>query len=202
MITVRRFAAWLLPGALVLTVACGIAYLETQQQLRSSANDPQEQLAEDGAHALDAGAAPASLVQQGSAAASLAGPGTVDVATSLAPFVAVYDLSGSVLATNGELDGAAPVPPAGVLTSASSSGRDAVTWQPRPGVRIATVVVPWTGGTVLAGRSLRLVEQREDVALALAAFAWIAGVVALAMIVVGAGWLLGRDRAPQAGNRQ
>ena len=70
-----RLVGWLLAPALVLTVACGLAYGEAQQVLRSTANDPQEQLAGDGARALDSGAPPASLVAPGSAAASAAGPG-------------------------------------------------------------------------------------------------------------------------------
>ena len=198
---VRRLAAWFLIGAVVLTTACGVAYLEAQQLLRSSANSPQEQLAEDAARALDGGATPASLVGPGSAAAGLAGSGTVDVATSLAPFVAIYDSAGAVLATNGELGAVAPVPPPGVLATAASNGRDAVTWQPRPGVRIATVVIAWNGGTALAGRSLRVVEQQEDAALALAAVGWLAGIAALGMAIVAVGWLLGRDRGGQAPRR-
>ena len=198
MIAPGRLVGWLLAPALVLTVACGLAYGEAQQVLRSTANDPQEQLAGDGARALDSGAPPASLVAPGSAAASAAGPGTVDVVTGLAPFLAVYDGSGAVLATNGSLDGAAPVPPAGVLASARSSGRDAVTWQPRAGVRIAAVVVGWRGGTVLAGRSLRLTEEREDHALVIAVLAWLVGMAGLVVAVLVADRLLA-GRAPTSG---
>jgi len=184
MIAPRRLVGWLLAPALVLTVACGLAYGEAQQVLRSSANDPQEQLARDAARALDSGAAPASLVAPGSAAASAAGPVPVDLATSLAPFLAVYDGGGAELAANGELGGAAPVPPPGVLATARSSGRDAVTWQPRAGVRIAVVVMAWSGGTVLAGRSLRLTEEREDHALFIAALAWLVGMAGLVVAVL------------------
>ncbi len=173
--TVRRVVAWALPAIVVLTVACGVAYVQAQQLLRSSANDPQEQLATDAAQALDAGVAPATLVGPGSAVASLAGPTPVAVTTSLAPFLVVYDAAGAVLASNGSLDEAPPVPPSGVLAAARATGHDVVTWQPRPGVRIAAIVVPWNGGSVLAGRSLRLVEQRENNALAIAGLAWIVG---------------------------
>ncbi len=190
MIAPRRFVGWLLAPALVLTVACGLADGEAQQVLRTTANDPQEQLAADAARALDDGAPPASLVAPGSAAASAAGPGPVDVATSLAPFLVVYDGSGNVLATNAELDGVAPVPPAGVLETARSSGRDAVTWQPRGGVRIAAVAIGWSGGSVIAGRSLRLIEEREDRALAIAGLAWLVGMAALVVAVLVADRLL------------
>ena len=59
------------------------------------ANDPQFQLAEDAARALDDGAQAATLV----------GSAKVYVAVSLAPFIAIYDRSDTVLATDGQLDG-------------------------------------------------------------------------------------------------
>ena len=91
----------------------------------------------------------------------LVGSSKVDVGP-IAPFVVIFDLSGKVVATDGQLDGHSPVPPSGVLESARLNPPNAVTWQPRDGVRIASVSLPWGGGTVLAGRSLREVEQRED----------------------------------------
>ncbi len=195
----RRAVAFFIPAALVLSVACGLGYASVQQALRGGANDPQVQLAEDAAAALASGGTPDSVVGPGSAVAGLAGPGTVDAAVSLAPFVVVYDASGAPLASNARLDGAVPAPPAGVLAAATASGRNTVTWQPRVGVRIATVSVPWPGGTVLAGRSLRTVEQREDMALLLAGAAWLAGLVALvvASLVAGAIW---PGRAAEAGS--
>ena len=147
----RRFLAFFLTAATVAAVAGILIYAAVQQDLRQGANDPQEQLAEDAAAALDAGAAPASVV----------GAARVDLTASLAPFVAVYAVDGTVLATDGVLDGRPPVPPSGVLESARSTGRDAVTWQPDSGVRMALVVLPWHGGTVAAGRSLRRVEETE-----------------------------------------
>jgi hypothetical protein len=176
-------AALFLPCAAVVAVACGVAYVEVQQDLRSNANDPQIQLAEDAAVRLNAGAKPADVVPGGS----------VDVATSLAPFITIDDASGHVLATSGTLDGQPPAPPGGVLDAARTTGRDVVTWQPRPGVRVALVAVPWRDGVVLAGRSLRLVEQREDNALLIAVAAGITGLAALgAASLVGAGLLVRR----------
>ena len=139
--------------------------------MRSGANDPQIQLAEDAARALDTGAQATSLV----------GVGRVDIAWSLAPFVVVFDASGKVLATDGQLDGYDPIPPSGLLASARVNPPDMVTWQRRTGVWIAVVVVPWHGGTVLAGRSLRQVEIREDDALLIALAAWLAMLAALAV---------------------
>ena len=166
----RRSLAFFLPAAVLATLACGLVYAEVQQGLRSSANDPQYQLATDAAAKLDAGASPASVV--GSSA-------DVDLAASLAPFVIVFDRKHSILATNATLDGGRPAPPDGVL-DAASSGSDTVTWQPRAGVRIAAVAVAWNGGTVVSGRSLRLVEDRETNAELIAGLAWIVSLVALA----------------------
>ena len=160
-----------LPLAVVATGLAGLVYLVAQQDGRWLANEPQVQLAEDAAARLDAGGTPGDQV----------GPAPVDIARSLAPFVVVYGTAGTILATDGTLDGQPPAVPAGVLASARATGRDAVTWQPRPGVRIATVTVPWNGGTVLAGRSLRLVEERADSLEMIVGSGWLATLVALAV---------------------
>ena len=179
----RRAFAFFLPAAAVLTVACLLHAVGLQQVLRQGADDPQTQIAEDAARALNAGAVPATLVTTSK----------VDVALSLAPFMAVYDRSGAVLATDGTLDGSAPRPPIGVIETARSAGIDKVTWQPRPGVRIATVVVPWSGGTVLAGRSLRIVEERVSQLRVLVVVAWLAGLIVAAAASVVAARIGGRS---------
>lgn len=172
----RRALAFLLPSLVVLTVACGLLFVGLQQDLRQSADDPQVQLAEDLARRLDAPTDPSGL---------LTGP-TVDLATSLAPFEAIYDTTGRIVATDGTLDGAAPQPPAGVLDTARSAGADRVTWQPRPGVRMAVYAVRWNGGSVVAGRSLRVVEERIDQVFGLALAAWIVGTATLVVAAVAA----------------
>ena len=149
---IDRSIAFFLPAAVALTVAAGIAFLAVQQDLRIGANDVPQQLAEDAVAALDSGADPTTVVA--------AKP--VSIERSLAPFVVVYGPDGHVLATDGTLDGRPPALPPGVLQSAQDTGRDAVTWQPRSGVRVATVAIPWAGGTVVAGRSLRAIESRID----------------------------------------
>ena len=128
--TPRRFLAFFLPAIVLATIGCGIVYAAVQQDLRQGADDPQHQLAEDAVARLTAGDSPTAVV----------GTGRVDIASSLDPFVIVYDPTGAVLASGGRLGGVAPVPPAGVLATAIQAGSDRVTWQPRSGVRIATVV--------------------------------------------------------------
>jgi hypothetical protein len=185
----RRALACFLPLAVLATLTCGLAYALVQQDLRSGANDPQIQMAEDAALALDAGAQPMSLV----------GASNVDIAESLAPFLVVFDRSGAVLATDGQLDGHAPLPPLGMLEAAQASGSNRVTWQPRQGVRIATVSVRWSGGTVMAGRSLREVEIREDAALQIALAAWLVMLASLAVAALVAArlWPSGATRVAQ-----
>jgi hypothetical protein len=168
----RRFVALFLVAGAVWAMAGGLSYVLAQQRLRADANDPQVQLAEDGAAALNAGAGPASIV----------GSTTVDVAASLAPWVTIYGQAGDVLASNATLYGTPPQIPSGVRAAAAASGRDQVTWEPSPGVRVALVVVPFSGGTVASGRSLRLVEMREDQALLIVGAAVGAGLVVLAVV--------------------
>ena len=86
----------------------------------------------------------------------------------------------AVLASGAQLDGTAPVPPPGVLATAIQTGTDRVTWQPRSGVRIATVVLRWTGGTVLAGRSLRRTEEITRSIETLIGAGWLALIAAIA----------------------
>jgi hypothetical protein len=139
-----------LPLAIITAGMCGLVYLAVQQSLRIGANDPQIQMAEDGASALNGGASMDSVV-----------PATkVEIANSLAPFIIVFDDSGRVLASSATLHGAIPVYPSGVLDYTRQNGEDRVTWQPENGVRMGTVVVRYDKGFILAGRSLREVEIR------------------------------------------
>lgn len=164
-----------LPAALALTAAVGTTYVAVQQVYRNLADDPQIQLAEDAAARLDAGASPEQVV----------GADRVDAAKSLAPFVVVYSADGTVLASSGVLDGRAPTPPSGVLDRARDNGRNRVTLQPRPSVRIASVSVAAADGrVVLAGRSLRETEKRVGSLGMIAGGAWLAGLLGIACSVL------------------
>lgn len=164
-----------MPVAVALVVVCGLVYATVQHDLRSNADDPQIQMAEDAATRLNGGE-PARLV---------AGGPLVDVAHSLSPFTMIFDRTGKPIVSQARLENRVPVPPNGVLLSAVS-GENRVTWQPESGVRIATVVVPFRGGYVLAGRSLRDVEQRENELLQLCVIACLVGLVGSAFAAVSA----------------
>lgn len=162
----RALRAWV-PLAVLATVMAAILYGVAQQQLRDGADDPQLQLAEESVARLAAGA-PASAV---------AAPEPVDLAVSAAPWVAVYDRDRRPLAASARLDGEILPFPVTVLDNARPGHPDRITWMPRPGVRQATVVVAWTGGWVVSGRSLLRVEEREGRVAQLVAAGWLASLV-------------------------
>ena len=140
------------PLATVVVLLSGLVYLTVQQNYRSSANDPQLQMATDAVNALNAGADPQSLVP----------PSKIDMAASLAPYLAIYDATGHLVASSATQHSQPLDVPSGVFQSATASSPNAVTWQTKTGERSAIVVMPYTSGYVLAGRSLRPTEDRED----------------------------------------
>jgi len=166
------------PIAVAVTGLAALVYVAVQQDLRQGANDPQVQLVEDAAARLDAGAGPNAVVPSD----------MVDIATSLAPYVVVFDAGGAELASSAVLhDGTLPFPRS-VFDAVRNRREDVITWQPEPGVRSAVVVEAWRGGFVLAGRSLRLVEDRENKVMLISAGMWLLtlGASAVASLVVSA----------------
>ncbi len=148
---VETLLAWL-PLAVVTVVLTVTIYAAVQQVERSSANDPQIQMATDAANALSAGATPQSLVSV---------PPQIDIARSYAPYVVIFDSNKQILAASATVNGNALVPPSGVFDVARRTGMDLITWTPAPGARSAIAVVPYASGYVVAGRSLKLIEDRE-----------------------------------------
>lgn len=160
-----NFWRWL-PFALLATLMAGLVYIAVQQDLRQTANDPQIELAEDASALLASGQPPEIF---GTNAAT-------DMSKSLAPFIIVYDASGKVLNGTASLNDKIPTPPAGVFENAKKLGQNHLTWQPEPGVRIAAIVSYYNGtstGYVLAGKSLREVEKRENQLMLYVFVAWI-----------------------------
>ncbi len=156
-----------------------LVYVTVQQALRTGADDPQIQLAEDAALALEGGAPATSVIPAA----------RVDAGRSLAPFVIVYDASGVPTAGNGTLNGRLPSPPAGVFQFVREHGEERVTWMPDRTVRFAAVVrlIPGNGGGfVLAARSLREVEGRERYTrVACAAMIVVLALGSLALLAAG-----------------
>jgi len=175
----------LILAALSTVLSFGLAVIP-QQVLRLGANDPQVEITGNLKASLQQGADPSSLVAKE----------PVDIRESLSSFVMVFDEQGRQLASSAQLNGASPIPPAGVFDYVRKHGEGRVTWQPQSGVRIATVmrhVAP--GGFILAGRNMREVEAREQLATTQAGLVWLG---MLAIIVVGTflfGWF---SKGPKA----
>ena len=149
---VRRAIAVFLPLAVLATLTCGLVYAEVQQALRSGANDPQYQMAEDTASRLDAARRP--RIWWTPPRSWMRRPASRPSRSSSTP------VAGCSRPTS-TLDGGQPVPPMGVLSAAKPGSPNAVTWQPREGSGSLQVTVAWSGGTVLVGRSLQRVEEQE-----------------------------------------
>lgn len=170
-------------GILLVSLISGLIYITVQQSLRLSANDPQIQMSEDSAKLLVNGKMPQQL---------LVNP-IVDLAQSLDPFIIIYSQDGKPVVSSGILNNQIPLPPNGVFSYTKSHTQDRFTWQPQQGVRIAAVITYYPGlhpGFVLAGRSLREVEKREDLLTQQVAVFWLV----LVAIVVGAHFYLGKSK--------
>jgi len=153
--------------AAIVTGLSGLLYAAVQQDLRQSANDPQIQMAEDTAAKLADGQQVQNVVPSEK----------VDIANSLAPYIIIFDATGKPIASSVQLDDQTPTIPSGVFDYVRQNGEDRITWQPQSGVRSAIVVTQFKGpnsGFVLAGRSLREVEIREDDIMHLILLGWIA----------------------------
>lgn len=166
---------------LILTFLGGTAAVTFQQMLRRGANQPQIEMAKFYASEIGSGEEPDDIIP----------PGYVDPERSLEPFVIFYDDQGKPEKATGYLDQSAPVPPLGVFDYSRSHGSDEFTWQPRPHIRIATVVRRVTGphpGFLLAGRSLRNVEEDETILYCMTFLGWLA----LVLLLVSGAVLLSR----------
>jgi len=166
------FKLWL-PFAVVITAFSMLAYASVQQVYRQGANDPQIQMANDAADALNSDSSIDSIVPQEK----------VSFAKSLAPFYVIYDTEGKPVTGSGVLDGNLPEIPKGVLDNAKQMGENRRTWQPNDSVRIASVVVPYKDGFVLAGRNLREVEAREAQVSGFAGTTWILAMIATFTVI-------------------
>ncbi|HTX86822.1 MAG TPA: hypothetical protein VMC41_02005 [Candidatus Nanoarchaeia archaeon] len=165
-------------AAVILALVFGFVYSVSQQVLRQSANDPQIQIAEDSAAALNAGDQPRFLKNNVY--------GMIDSSKSLAPFLINFDAAGKPVDSTAALNGQTPIPPAGVFAYAKAHGQNRVTWQTPDGTRLAAVIVYYSGnggGYALAGRSLLEVEKRESNLEFLTFWAWLFSVLVLAALI-------------------
>lgn len=163
-----------LAGVFVVTALFGSLYIALQQMERLGADDAPGRLASQVASELRGGS-PSVLV-----------PRTVDLSSSLAAFVIVYDSGDRPVSGNGRFDGRLASAPRGVLDDTRHDrSLHHVTWQPAAGLRFATVEIPVGDRVVLAGQSLAPTEARIDSLGLLIAAGWIG-----TMVLGAAFWLL------------
>ena len=86
----------------------------------------------------------------------------INLRTSRATFIDVYDKKGALVAGSGLLDGTIATLPVGVVEHAQAGKPHTVTWAPDKDVRIATVIVATDNYFVVGGQSLKSAESRMD----------------------------------------
>lgn len=183
-------------AAVPITLVLLSAYVLVQQNYRESLNDPQIEMAEDAAAHLSGGASPAEVMPLISGESGARAP-SVDIAQSLAPWLAVFDASGAPLESSGSLGQASLKLPPGVFDTSKwikhpngtfyNQGPVAetrFTWEPKDGVRQAVVLIetPDKKYFVAAGRNMREVEQRIEHEGELVFVAWLGTLAAFAVL--------------------
>jgi hypothetical protein len=169
------FLRWL-PFAGLSTALCMLIYLAVQQVGRQNANDPQIQIAREATAALASGQSISAVIPAAQ----------VDLASSISPFITAVSDDGTPIASSGRLHGQLRSVPKGVLANVSRDGEKTVTWQPEPGVRMATVVMrnPGSaGGFIVVGRSLANTESRIQSIGFMLLVGWVGTLVGLIALV-------------------
>ncbi len=153
--------------AIIITGIILLVYAAVQQTYRSTANDPQLQIARDLSAAISSGKSINNQLPYD----------TIDLSRSLAVFAEIFDKNGNPLQSTGLLNGAPPKPPAGIFEYANENVEDVLTWQPKNNVRMAMVFEKINApgeGFVAAGRSLKETEVRENNLVKMIGITWIA----------------------------
>jgi hypothetical protein len=159
----KRFGV-LLSAAVLVTVVIGTCYGMAQQSIRLGANDAPRQ-------AIDAYVANRDASQSNFTKINLAADSNV--------FVLIYDTNGKAIGGDGYLDNKLAVIPVGVLQNAKDGHENAVTWQPKSGVRLATVVGKDGNQYIVAGQSLKMFEERIHTVGQVAFAGWVVSMLVL-----------------------
>jgi hypothetical protein len=150
------------------TLVLGTSYTMVQQSTRLSADDLPLTTAQVAKQEL----------QAGSVATDVTPTLKTDLKSDTSVFMIITDNSKHVLASSAVLDGQTPLPPSGVFSFTSAHGTDHFTWQPQPGVRLATRVVKYgaspNDGFVITGQALKPFQDRISTYTWLAVAGWIA----------------------------
>ena len=163
-------------AAIIVTVIFLFIYASVQQSYRTTANDPQIQLASEIKQRLENSESIQDFFPKD----------TVDLSKSPSVFAMLLDNQNHVTHSSGFLHNENPMLPKGVLDFVKTNGEDRVTWQPQPNVRMATVIMKINTDNisyVAVGRSLKEVEVRESNLVFMTFVGWI---ICIAIIAINA----------------
>lgn len=143
-----------IPLAVLATLVLFISYINDQQTLRQLANEPQEILASDALARLS-GSEKKEIVFGGS---------HVAIESDTAPYIILFDATGTPVIGTGYLHGTLPTPPKGIFEEAHIRSYHVLTWEPEPAIREAIFIKALPNGTgfILAGRSLAYTEYQIE----------------------------------------
>lgn len=176
-----------LPLAVLLVIASGLVYAASVKTIRLTTDDGLLEQAQNIATSLKSqsakGAQPNAII---------------DIATSDQPFIIVLDKDNNSVYSSAQLDENTPVLPDGSAKKAVDSGEHSFTWIPKKGVRLATVVVPYSStdenGVVVVGKSLRLNDKKYSAIARTLALGTLAGLATLLGVISLIRWALLADR--------
>jgi hypothetical protein len=171
----KKLLPWFAALAL-LVVIFGTIYGVVQQAQRLDANNPQVQIAEDAAYALNRHGEPQAFISD-----------NVDFGRSLQPFINIYDKKGKLVNGSGYLNGRLARAPLDMLKASEGKEYSAVTWEPKEGVRVAAVSVAAKDYYVLSGRNLKEVEKNETTTLQLSLLGGLAALVLFGLVFILSG---------------
>jgi sensor histidine kinase regulating citrate/malate metabolism len=170
----KAWMYWLLI-TISITITAIMVYGVGQQILRQSADDPQIQIAEDTAKALERGQT-----------ISIPPSAKNDVSKSLTSFIVVYDASKKFVTSSITVNNNNPVLPISMLEQVDKKGETKVTWEPAKGIKAAVVIVKHGGqapGYVAIGRSLREIDKRINDMGNLIVLIWLISIIAILAIL-------------------
>jgi len=179
LIITHLFAAIIITAILLTVYAC------VQQAHRSSANDPQLQMARDISSDLKNGKPITKFLTD-----------TINLQESLAAFIEIFDATGKPVQSTGFINGNLPQPPNGVFEFTNAKAEDVLTWQPQADVRLAMVFEKINSagkGFVAVGRSLKETEMRESNLIKMVGIAWIGCLFAVLLHLFIQSWYFKRS---------
>jgi hypothetical protein len=102
---------------------------------------------------------------------------------SAQPFIGLYDDTGKAIAGSATLRGRLPQPPSGIFRFTRVHGKEKVTWQPDPKIRVALTVEKLSGGGfLLAGQSIVRTETQEIRMHMILIWVWLGMMVTVAVV--------------------